>query len=553
MRSLIKTLFLFLLFANILCSQTLNTKSSALQKGPLTIAEQTSYQSTSRLDDVVKFFKQLKKAYPNNIRIETLAKSIEGRDIPLVIVGKPLPKNPKNLKKDKRIVFYIQANIHAGEVEGKEAVQMFVRDMLRKDTPDYLQNVIYVVCPVFNADGNEPISKLNRQHQNGPVNGVGVRNNGQMLDLNRDAMKLESPEDIGLVKALNIWDPSLFIDLHTTNGSFHKEPTTYTWMVNPNGDRALINYMRDKMMPWVKNNLTNNYKWQNLFYGEFLDFRDYDKGWLYDAVQPRYIVNYIGLRNRLSILNENYVYADFKTRVIGCYNLLKSVSDYISANKDEIKKMLKEVDAKTIARGNNPTEKDSFAINYIYKPTPTPEVINAYEVEAFRDVNGRERFKPSEKIRTVTVPYLVDYFPKSSVPFPFAYIITSPDPQVINLLKIHGIKIEQLTKPTTLDVETIKTKELKPEPKLNQGHYNNSIKVEYIKEKKEFSAGAIVVRTSQPLANVAAYLLEPESDDGLLFWNYWDKYLVPQWGGAFLPYPVAKVLRAQEIPTKELK
>ena len=151
------------------------------------------------------------------------------------------------------------------------------------------------------------------------------------------------------------------------------------------------------------------------------------------------------------------------------------------------------------------------------------------------------------------MPYLVDYFPKNSVPFPFAYIITSPDPQVINLLKTHGIKIEQLTKPTTLDVETIKTKELKPEPKLNQGHYNNSIKVEYIKEKKEFSAGAIVVHTSQPLANVAAYLLEPESDDGLLFWNYWDKYLVPQWGGTFLPYPIAKVLHMQEIPTKELK
>jgi hypothetical protein len=519
----------------------------------LTVAEKSNYESTSRFDDVVKFFQQLKKTFPNNVRIETLAKSIEGRNIPLVIIGKPLPKLPRDLKKDKRIVFYIQANIHAGEVEGKEAVQMFVRDMLFKVTSDYLKNVVFVICPIFNADGNESINKQNRAHQNGPVNGVGVRYNGQMLDLNRDAMKLESPENNGLVKALNRWDPAIFIDLHTTNGSYHQEPTTYTWMVNPNGDRSLINYMRDKMMPWVKSYLTNNYKWQNLFYGEFYDQRNYEKGWFYDAVEPRYIVNYVGLRNRLSILNENYVYSDFKTRVIGCYNLLKSVSAYAFANKDEIEKMLKEVDDKTIARGKNPTEKDSFAVDYLYKPTPVQETINAYELEFYKDTNGRERFKSSDKIKTVTVPYLADYFPERSVSFPFAYILTSHDPQVINLLKTHGIKIEKIEKPTTLEVQTIKIKELKPSQRLNQGHYNNSIKVEYVKEKKEFSAGSIVVRTSQPLANVAAYLLEPESDDGLLYWNYWDKYLVPQWGGAFLPYPLAKVLTAQEIPTKEVK
>jgi len=526
---------------------------TAQKSKPLTVAEKSNYESTSRFDDVINFFKQLKKISPNNVRMETLAKSIEGRDIPLIIVGKPLPKSPAGLKKDKRIVLYVQANIHAGEVEGKEAIQMIARDILLKDTPDYLKDVVLLICPIFNADGNEPISKLNRTNQNGPVNGVGIRYNGQMLDLNRDAMKLESPEDRGLVAALNRWDPSVFIDLHTTNGSYHQEPLTYTWMVNPNGDRGLINYMRDKMMPWMKSTLTEKYKQQNVFYGEFIDWRAPEKGWFYDAVQPRYIVNYVGLRNRLSILNENYVYADFKTRVAGCYNLVRSLLDYLSANKDEIKNMLKEADAKTIARGMNPTEKDSFAVELNYKPTPQPEIINAYEMEPYVDANGRNRLKPTDKIKTVSAPYLIDYFSKRSVQFPYAYIITIPDEQVVNLLEMHGIKIEKLENPATLDVQTIKTKELKPEQRLNQGHYNNSIKVEYVNEKKEFPAGSLVVRTSQPLANVAAYLLEPETDDGFLYWNYWDKYLVPQWGGMFLPYPVAKVLTVQEIPSKELK
>ena len=540
-------LFLFIALLINICTFA-STKNKIL-----TTAEKTNFESTSRYSEVMDFFKQLKKISPNNIRIESLAKSIEGRDVPLIVMGKPLPKSPKDLAKDKRIVIYVQANIHAGEVEGKEAIQMIARDILLKETPDYLKNVVLLICPIFNSDGNEPISKQNRTNQNGPVNGVGVRHNGQMLDLNRDAMKLESPEDRGFVAAMNRWDPSLFIDLHTTNGSYHQEPLTYTWMVNPNGDRDLINYMRDKMMPWMKTTLTEKYKQQNVFYGEFFDQRTPEKGWYYDAVQPRYIVNYVGLRNRLSILNENYVYADFKTRVMGCYNLCRSLLDYVSANKDEIKNMLKEVDAKTIARGMNPTEKDSFSVDYTYAPTPKPEIINAFEMESYVDANGRSRVRPTDKVKTVTIPYLADYYSKRNVKFPYAYIITVPDAQVVNLLKMHGIKIEKLEKTVTLDVQTIKTRELKPAARLNQGHYNNSIKVEYVNEKKEFLVGSLVVRTSQKLANVAAYLLEPETDDGLLYWNFWDKYLVPQWGGMFLPYPIAKVLAAQDIPSKEIK
>jgi hypothetical protein len=539
-------MLLLVLIASIITAGTAKDKF-------LTLAEKSNFESTSRHADVMDFFKSLKKISPG-FRIESMGKSTKGLEMPLIILAKPLPKSINEIKKDKRIVVYLQANIHAGEVEGKEAVQMLARDILLKETPDYLKNVIILIAPIFNADGNEQINKENRMHQTGPINGVGVRHNGQMLDLNRDAMKVESPELYGMItNVLNKWDPALMMDLHTTNGSYHQEPTTYTWMVNPNTDRGLINYMRDKMMPWVKNDLTTNYKWQNLFYGEFYNQRTPEKGWVYDAVQPRYIVNYIGLRNRLSILNENYVYADFKTRVIGCYNLLKSVLEYASANKDEIKKMLKDADERTIARGLNPSVSDSVAVEFVVKPSPKPEIINAYEMEAYKDANGRERYKPTEKSKTVTVPYFVDYSAARNVKFPFAYLISQADAKVISLLKTHGIKIETLSKPATLEVQSIKTKELKPSQRLNQGHYNNTIKVEYVSEKKEFTAGTLVVRTAQPLANLAAYLLEPETDDGLLYWNYWDKYLVPQWGGAYLPYPVTKVLTAQEMATKELK
>jgi murein tripeptide amidase MpaA len=226
----------------------------------LTVPEKTDFTTTSRLAEVIEFITALKNEFPNNIKIETLTTSTEGLEIPLVFLGKSVPDSPNSLKNDKRIVVYVEANIHAGEVEGKEALQMLMRDILMKETDNYLDDIIIIACPVFNPDGNEKISKENRSHQNGPVNGVGVRHNGQLLDLNRDAMKLETPEVTALVNVFNKWDPAIFIDLHTTNGSFHKESPTYTWMMNANTEKSLVDFMRDDMMPWVNTNLTKNTK-----------------------------------------------------------------------------------------------------------------------------------------------------------------------------------------------------------------------------------------------------------------------------------------------------
>ena len=263
-----------------------------------TVAEKSEFKSTSDYNDVKIFIDQLKKS-SHYIRTENIATTTEGRVVPLLIIGNPLPKSPKELINDKRIVVYIQANIHAGEVEGKEATLMYVRDLLSEKNPEILKNVLLLICPLFNADGNEKISPLNRTYQNGPVNGVGVRYNGQFLDLNRDAMKAESREVRGvLTNVFNKWDPAVFMDCHTTDGSYHMEPTTFTWMVNPNGDNSLIEYMRRKMMPEISKTLSVSYKIENCFYGEFFDMMDPDKGWVFDASEPRYMTNYFGIRNR---------------------------------------------------------------------------------------------------------------------------------------------------------------------------------------------------------------------------------------------------------------
>jgi hypothetical protein len=295
--------------------------------------------------------------------------------------------------------------------------------------------------------------------------------------------------------------------------------------------------------------LSGKYKTENCFYGEFFDMMDPGKGWVLDASEPRYMSNYYGIRNRLGILNENYVYADYKSRVIGCYYVIHSLLDYTASHNSEIKTMLREVDKKTIARGSNPAVTDSFAIEYKVSPVAEKVTIKTYEAELVSDANGRKDYKRTDRQKDVTIPYFIDYYPTKSVRFPFAYILSVKDPEILNLLKIHGIRLEQLKDNTQVEAESFEISDLKSIPRLNQGHYTNTLSGKYLIKTIDLPAGTIIVRTAQPLANVAAYLLEPQSNDGLVTWNFFDRYLVPQWGMGFNPYPVYKILNKIDLKT----
>ena len=519
------------------------------QPNLLTVAERSDYTSTATSLEVNAFLSELAST-SSLCRVETLAMSISGKPVPLLIIADPMPVSPAELKNDKRIVVYIQANIHAGEVEGKEASLMLAREMIKTENHRWLNDVILLICPNLNPDGNDPISTMNRTNQNGPKNGVGVRHNGQYLDLNRDAMKLETPEMRGVVtRVLNRWDPAVIVDCHTSNGSFHEEPVTFTWMMNPNGDTSLIHHMRDNMMPGVSSILLNQHGIDNCFYGEFVDMANPDLGWEMENPQPRYFDNYVGLRNRLAILNENYVYADYKTRVLGCCKLLWSILEYASAHREEIQHLLDRADHLTILRGTDPSVKDSFAVAFGVRPNPDNITIKAFEVEETGDTIFWNKYRKTDRKRQVTVPYLADYYPLESVKFPYAYLLRVTDSVYRDLLCLHGIQVEKLTDEQEFEVETFRIDEIISDRRLNQGHYTNTLKGKYQKEKISFPAGTWVVRTAQPLANLACYLLEPQSDDGMAVWNMFDRYLVPQWGPGYYPWPVYRIVEKTEIRT----
>lgn len=526
--------------------------------GPRTTAEATDYAATSTCADVDDFIRGLQKLSPL-VRVETIATSAEGRDIPLLVIGQPVPRDPLALRYDKRIVVYIQANIHAGEVEGKESALMLARDILLDPKRPYLDRLVLLVAPLFNADGNDKMDVRNRYGQVGPEKGSGVRHNGQNLDLNRDAMKLESPELRGLVRGvLGRWDPLLLVDCHTTDGSFHQEPVTYSWPLCPNGDPAVLKYARDKMLPAVDASLEKKYGTLGLPYGDPMDFRDMGKGWRTFGHEPRYMTNYIGLRNRLSVLIENYNYADFRTRVAGNYHMLQALLDYCWANAAELQKLVADADARTVQAGLAPSESDTFGLDIDVKPLPAPIAVLGYEMEAPpAPAEGAPqgpfpRLRPTGKSKTYTMPYYADFFAKRTVRLPFAYLLPATETAAAEKLRQHGLAVERLTEPASLETEAFQIKEIKGAERLYQGHRTNTVKGEYAVQKRDFPAGTLVVRTGQPLGRLAAYLLEPESDDGLLVWNYFDKSVVAQWGRGAQAYPVLKLYAPQALVSEAI-
>jgi len=552
-------------------SQPAQTPAQApVQTKPLTVAEATNYAATSRYADVMNFILEVQKLSPL-LRVETLCRSAEGRDVPLLIIGNPVPASPIEPRAAKKAVIYIQANIHAGEVEGKEASLMMVRDILLQAKPPYLDKLVLLVAPIFNADGNEKINPNNRRQQPGPEQGVGIRTNGQNLDLNRDAIKLESYEVAGLVQnVLNRWDPLLLIDCHTTDGAYHEQTVTYSWPINPNGDQALIEFQRSKMMPEIEKIMKDKYKTLALGYGGFRDSRAPEKGWETLDPQPRYVTNYIGVRNRLGILDENYVHGDFKTRVAGNYALLFGTLDYCYAHADELTKMIAETDARTAARGLAPKPTDVFGVEFDLKALPNPITVLGFEMAAASPPPAgvkppqpgapvppgppMPRLKPTDKKKAYVIPYFADFFFKRTVPFPAGYLIPKAAPEVVQKLRQHGLLVERLIQPATLEVDQFKIKEVKGAERLYQGHRTNTVKGDYGRAQVEFQAGTVFVTTAQPLANLAAYLLEPESDDGLIVWNYFDKDLASGgFGGGPAGFPVYKLMKPALLVKETIK
>ncbi len=232
-----------------------------------TTPEATSYKATSSYDDVVRFMKAVDAASPQVFYV-TYGKTYEGRDMPMAVVGAGLKDgSPASVLASNRMRVHIQGNIHAGEVEGKEAALVLLRELAQGQHADWLRSMVFLITPIFNADGNEKFALTNRGSQNGPINGMGVRSQGQGLNINRDFMKLETPEGRAFVKLWNDYDPQMGFDLHTSDGSYHGYYLTYAPPLNPATNDAIMANMKNEWFPFVTKQMKSKRGWDTFYYG----------------------------------------------------------------------------------------------------------------------------------------------------------------------------------------------------------------------------------------------------------------------------------------------
>ncbi len=517
----------------------------------LTVAEKTNFKETSTYSDVINYLKVLKAKHPNKMKIYFFAKSTEGKKIPLVILSKEGIFKPQEVRATFKYPVLIMANIHAGEIEGKEATMILMREILEEGREDLLENQTILIIPIFNPDGNDKIAKGNRG-DNGPEK-AGVRYNGQGYDLNRDYIKLETPEVRALVsKVFNLWDPVLFVDMHTTDGSYHREPVTYAPNNAPQGDKVLTDFMWNKALPEISEILLKKYKTMSIPYGNFKSRKNPSEGWVNHAYFGRYGTCYYGLRNRFSILDENYAHADYKTRVMGALSFIKSILEYTNKNINKMVELTSAADRRAIENIKN----SEFGIEYKLKKT-YDFIIHSYvfkvrkmspeELKKYPKWLGGIMVERTEKFKNYKLPLFASYEPVKKVKLAEGYILLPSEKKAAKILKEHGICVQKIREPFEDKVIVFKIKGLKSSERLFQGHHLNKLEGEEIIKKVKIPKGSFYVSLSQPLSRLIAYMLEPESKDGLAAWNFFDKVLIHEWSGRYWQYPVYKTIKTPNV------
>ena len=501
---------------------------------PLTVAEASAFTKTGSSEEVDAFLERLADT-SELVHLSSIGATDRGREIRMATIADPPVAEPTDIAGDRTVVLLI-GNIHAGEVAGKESLQMLARDVAgaekRSELHALLEDLVILIVPNLNADGNDQMAPDNRPRQAGPAE-VGTRANAQGYDLNRDWTKLDAPETRAIVDVLNEWDPKVIVDTHTTNGSLHGHALTYQGPKHPAVDREIIEFTRGTMLPAIDAAFERATGEQAFFYGNFDKART---RWFTYPAGPRYGTSYRGLRNRISILTEAYAYEPYETRVLATYDYCRVLLAYTAEHADAIETLTEAADHRTIKAGRDPGDDDRIALRTKATAFDEKVTLPGYEPPAEGEP-GPEPGEPLGEERAYTVEFVNDFVATESVARPYAYLLPPELEPVVRKLQQHGVEVEVLREDLELDAEVYKVAEIERAERKYEGHHPvTEIEVDTLPRSLTVEHGRYVVRTGQKLGTLAAYLLEPRTTDGLTTWNALDPWLE---GGA--TYPIARV------------
>jgi murein tripeptide amidase MpaA len=503
--------FLLLIISCVVIGQVKETKWQ-------TYFEKSNFLSTPSYQETIEYFKRLEQVSSFS-KLTRIGVTPQGRDLYCFIVSKDKAFSPALAKKTGKPILLIQNGIHSGEIEGKDACMLLLREILvTKEKAKYINDVILMIIPVFNVDGHERKSQFNRINQNGPVE-TGWRTTAQNYNLNRDYIKADTPEMKAWLKLYSSWLPDMFIDSHTTDGADYQYTVTYGIEKSKNLPPATEQWVRNKFIPFVESETgKSGYK-----IAPYLTFKedDWHKGISDWASTPRFSHGYTAVQNRPGLLIETHMLKPYKDRVFGTKAMMESVIKLLAEGKKEILKLNNDADDFVVK--HYVKEKNAFPLSFSL--TAQSSKMNFLGIESTLEdswITGKKLIHYTGKPVQQEIPYFDQCIVKDSVFIPKGYLVPKEFKDLVDRMKLHGVKVDELKHEEKFFVERYKFKNVKFGSLPYEGHFLPQYEFDIQKDSVLVTAGTYLINTNQRTAGIIAHCLEPLGPDSFLKWGFFN-------------------------------
>ncbi|NHZ93377.1 peptidase M14 [Massilia sp. CCM 8733] len=483
-----------------------------------TVAERSQFQKTGRYDEVIALCAAFQKAYPKQVKCIEFGRTPEGRPMQALVVTRTGALSPQAAAARALPVVLVQGGIHAGEIDGKDAGFLALREVLEnRAAPGALDKQVLLFVPVFNVDGHERFKQWNRPNQRGPVE-MGWRTTAQNFNLNRDYAKADSIEMQSMLALVNAWDPLVYVDLHVTNGAKFEHDISI--QVEP-VHSADVEFRKAglALRSGVLADITKLGSMPQPFYMSFAEEDNPASGFADGVSDPRFSTGYFALRNRLGVLVETHAWKDYPTRVRITRNSVVSVLEQVAQHGKAWQSAAREADGRAARLGG--TE-----LPMTYKATDKKRMIDfrgyAY-TRTQSDVSGSLMTRYDEtKPQIWTVPLRDEIVPDVMVTAPKAgYIVPAAHAAMVaRKLGQHAISYRTLgAAQARADVETFRAEKVTYAPASLESHVRVTLQGGWKAEPRAIEKGALFVPVAQAKARLVIALFEPAGPDSLLQWG----------------------------------
>ncbi|QCU72514.1 peptidase M14 [Luteimonas yindakuii] len=517
-----------------------------------THAERSGFVETGRYDETIALCDAFQAAYPDAVRCFDFGTTPEGRPMKALAVSRSGALTPDAARAAGIPVVLMQGGIHAGEIDGKDAGFLALREALEGTAAaGTLDRLVWVFVPVFKVDGHERFGAWNRPNQRGPRE-MGWRTTAQNLNLNRDYAKADAPEMQAMLGLVEAWDPIAYIDLHATNGAQFEHDISIQVEPLHAGDNALRAaglQLRDGVMA----DLAAQGSLPLPFYPSFVRHDEPDSGFVDGVSPPRFSTGYFLLRNRLAMLVETHSWKEYPVRVRTNRNTIVSVLDHVARHGRDWMRVAHEADRRAAALGGQDVPLDWRATDDVrtidfrgYAYTRTPSDVSGTLMTRYDEATPQLWRVP---LRDTLVPARVATAPRAGYLVPPAQAA-----RVSRALDIHGIDYRRIGRALTqAPVQVFRADDIRFANASSEGMQRLDLDGSWRDEPRDLPAGALFVPIAQPKARLVMALLEPQAPDALAAWGAFNNHFErKEYMEAYVAEAVARDMLAADPALREV-